>query len=146
MCSPDKAQRMWSFSSNADCSYSFPSGHCDTVYFKRWKELWKTINFCELGSSIRTEAVLGNHQLWWKRRLVKIHLGSCSVQEVTKRWWYINSYVSKQSQIEMTYLSHDSLVAQTVKRLPTMRETWVWSLGWEDPLEKEMATHSSTLA
>ena len=38
------------------------------------------------------------------------------------------------------------LVAQTVKRLPTMRETWVRSLGGEDPLEKEMATHSSTLA
>jgi len=37
-------------------------------------------------------------------------------------------------------------VAQTVKRLPTMRETWVQSLGWEDTLEKEMATHSSTLA
>ena len=39
-----------------------------------------------------------------------------------------------------------SLVAQTVKRLPTMRETQVRSLGWEDPLEKGMATHSSTLA
>ena len=39
-----------------------------------------------------------------------------------------------------------SLVAQTAKRLPTMRETWVGFLGWEDPLEKEMATHSSTLA
>ena len=33
-----------------------------------------------------------------------------------------------------------------VKRLPTMRETWVRSLGWEDLLEKEMATHSSILA
>ena len=39
-----------------------------------------------------------------------------------------------------------SLVAQTVKRLSTMRETWVRSLGREDPLEKEMAIHSSTLA
>ena len=39
-----------------------------------------------------------------------------------------------------------SLVAQTVKRLSTMRETWVRSLGWEDPLEKEMAIHSSTIA
>ena len=39
-----------------------------------------------------------------------------------------------------------SLVAQTVKRLPTMWETRLQSLGWEDPLEKEMATHSSTLA
>ena len=39
-----------------------------------------------------------------------------------------------------------SLVAQMVKRLPTMQETQVRSLGQEDPLEKEMATHSSTLA
>ena len=38
------------------------------------------------------------------------------------------------------------LVAQTVKHLPVMQETWVQCLGWEDPLEKEMATHSSTLA
>ena len=37
-------------------------------------------------------------------------------------------------------------MARTVKRLPTMRETRIPSLGWEDPLEKEMATHSSTLA
>ena len=43
-------------------------------------------------------------------------------------------------------ITRTSLVAQTVKRLPTMRETCVRSLGWEDPLEKEMATHSSTLA
>ena len=38
------------------------------------------------------------------------------------------------------------LAAQTVKRLPGMRETWVRSLGQEDTLEKETATHSSTLA
>ena len=39
-----------------------------------------------------------------------------------------------------------SLVAQMVKNLPAMQETWVRSLGWEDPLEKRMATHSSILA
>ena len=39
-----------------------------------------------------------------------------------------------------------SLVAQTVKSLPAVWETGVRSLGWEDPLEKEMATHSSILA
>ena len=39
-----------------------------------------------------------------------------------------------------------SLVVQRLKQLPAMRETWVQSLGWEDPLEKEMATHSSILA
>ena len=39
-----------------------------------------------------------------------------------------------------------SLVTQLVKNLPAMRETWVRSLGWEDPLEKGMATQSSILA
>ena len=38
-----------------------------------------------------------------------------------------------------------SLVAQTVKRLSAMQETWVQSLGWEEPLKKEMAAHSSIL-
>ena len=42
--------------------------------------------------------------------------------------------------------SWGSLVAQLVKNLPTMRKAWVRSLGWEDPLEKGKATHSSTLA
>ena len=36
-------------------------------------------------------------------------------------------------------------MAQTVKNLPAMQVTWVWSLGWEDPLKKEMATHSDVL-
>ena len=44
------------------------------------------------------------------------------------------------------FTSKASLVAQTVKRLPAMWETWVRFLGQEDPLEKEMAIHSSTLA
>ena len=39
-----------------------------------------------------------------------------------------------------------SLIAQSVKNLPAMQETWARFLGWEDPLEKEMATHSSILA
>ena len=45
-----------------------------------------------------------------------------------------------------TVFQPSSLVAQMVKHLPTMQETQVQSLGWADPLEKEMATHSSTLA
>ena len=39
-----------------------------------------------------------------------------------------------------------SLVAQTVKNLPAMREAWLQSQGWEGPLKEGMATHSSTLA
>ena len=39
-----------------------------------------------------------------------------------------------------------SLIAQLVNHLPAMQETWIRFLGWEDPLEKEMATHFSILA
>ena len=45
-----------------------------------------------------------------------------------------------------SYLTQASLVAQLVKNLPAMQETWVWSLVWEDPLEKGKAAHSSILA
>ena len=45
-----------------------------------------------------------------------------------------------------TVVSWASLVAQMIKNLPAMQETWVPSLGWENPLEKGMATHPSILA
>ena len=45
-----------------------------------------------------------------------------------------------------SYMKWASLESQLVKNLPAMRETWVQSLGWEDPLEEGMATHSSLLA
>ena len=45
-----------------------------------------------------------------------------------------------------TKILEASLVAEMVKNLSAVQETWVNSLGWEDPLEKEMATHSSILA
>ena len=52
-----------------------------------------------------------------------------------------------QSQTRLKRLSSSSsMVVQMVKRLPAMRETQVRSLGQEDPLEKDMATHSNTLA
>ena len=51
--------------------------------------------------------------------------------------WFNNKRLSNQRA---------SLVAQMLKNLPTMRETWVLFLGWEDPLEESMATHSSILA
>ena len=48
--------------------------------------------------------------------------------------------------LSQVFKGEASLVAQIVKRLPTTRETWVRSLGWEDLLEKAMAPHSSILA
>ena len=49
----------------------------------------------------------------------------------------------KLEWVAMAFSRETSLLAQMVKRLPPMRETWVRSLGWEDPLEKEKNTHSS---
>ena len=60
---------------------------------------------------------------------------------------YSENEYTTQSNLQIQFNPYQaSLVAQRVKRLPTMRETWVQSLGQEDPLEKAMATHSSTLA
>ena len=54
--------------------------------------------------------------------------------------------LTPQSLMSNSGIFGASLVAQLVKNLPAMQETWVQFLGWEDPLEKEMATHSSILA
>ena len=54
--------------------------------------------------------------------------------------------LSLHSKYMEHYTERTSLVAWMVKRLSTMREIWVQSLGQEDTLEKEMATHSSTIA
>ena len=56
------------------------------------------------------------------------------------------SFPGGASDKEPTYQFKASLVAQRLKRLPAMLETWVPTLGREDPLEKEVATHSSILA
>ena len=54
--------------------------------------------------------------------------------------------MAREPCISSNLISKASLVAQMVKRLPAMQETWIQSLDQEDPLEKEIATHSSTLA
>ena len=63
-----------------------------------------------------------------------------STLEIKMRVFFFLSFIL------LFFLNWTSLVAQMVKLLPTMRETWVQSLGQEDLLEKEMATHSSILA
>ena len=62
-------------------------------------------------------------------------------------FFFVIYFIPYEHILHFLHLSlTSSLVAQRLKRLPAMRETWVRSLGWEDPLEKEMATHSNTLA
>ena len=62
----------------------------------------------------------------------------------SRKYTYINDATCHL--LHLTFVIRTSLVAQMVKHLPTIRETQFRSLGWEDPLEKEMATRSSTLA
>ena len=87
----------------------------------------------------------------WKRGNTKIFLQeekmsriktSSDMQEYV--WFF--SHPLLESFWEYAPVKGALLVAQMVKHLPIMQETLVWSLGQEDPLEKEMATHSSTLA
>ena len=59
---------------------------------------------------------------------------------------YGDSLKKRKTRNTPTIHPRASLVAQLVKNPPTMRETWVRSLGWEDPLEKGKATHSRILA
>ena len=65
-----------------------------------------------------------------------------------RRFWF-NSWVGKTTGEVVSYplqYSWASFVAQLVKKPPSMWETWIRSLSWEDPLEKGKATHSSILA
>ena len=66
---------------------------------------------------------------------------------VTYRTSYVSLAYIKHARNTLTcVLSQASLVTQLVKNLLAMRESWAPSLGWEDPLEEGMATHSSILA
>ena len=54
--------------------------------------------------------------------------------------------IIREKKVQPRGVGASSLIVQLVKNLPAMQETWVQSLGWEDPLEKEMAAHSTILA
>ena len=74
---------------------------------------------------------------------------SCKTWNVVKPGaWLVGQGPSRGSTVSkfVPYLICGALVAKLVKNPPAMRETWVRSLGWEDPLEKGKASHSSILA
>ena len=75
------------------------------------------------------------------------------IYETLSHHWYFLKFsylqetvVQKENRIFILIFIQASLVAQMVKNLPAIQETWVRSLSQEDPLEKGMATHSSILA
>ena len=59
--------------------------------------------------------------------------------------WLLGGVAAFLFRSQLIELLREALMAQLVKNPPAMQETQVWSLGQEDPLEKEMATHSSIL-
>ena len=88
-----------------------------------------------VGSPLRPPAAWGPH-----------HLHTLSVAKSKgKVGVTLFSNLRHQNCIHIEYVQ-TSLVAQAVKHLSTMQETWIRSLGWEDSLEKEMAIHSSIVA
>ena len=106
-------------------------------------------------------AIIHTAPTWkhWVRQNSKVCSGA---ERVLWKWSeFLNSVLGKLTGVSYSYtlkyvwlttlicviwtFELVSLVAQMVKHLPAVRESWVWSLGWKDPLKKEMATHSSTL-
>ena len=85
--------------------------------FMHWRRKWQPIPVFLPGESQGQGSWMGCH-LW-------------VAQSWTRLKWFSSSRAS--------------LIAQLVKNPPAMQETWVWSLGWEDPLEKRNAIHSSIL-
>ena len=86
---------------------------------------------------------LGDWEIKWEiytHYYIKIHV-------TNKDQLYMYSTGNSTQHCIITYGGKGaSLVAQMIKNLPAMQETWVRSLGWEDPLDKAMATHNSILA
>ena len=89
-----------------------------------------------------TSTVLNNCQLVWKR---KKKLG---IQGRETMVWLnsVTSYQLTKNSLKLRATLEASLIAQLVKNLSAVQETWVRFPGWEDPLEKEIAAHSSILA
>ena len=97
-----------------------------------------TMPVAELSNLLETAA-----QQWGSQHL-KQGMGSSFLTVMLWSPWFFFDFFFLFKLIPLEYRA--SLVAQMVKHLPAMWETQVWSLGWKDPLEKEMATHSSILA
>ena len=88
--------------------------------------------------------------LWMETEMensIKMTLSEqCQVMQPQGELFFCGVFPTSDHLVLPTALDGASLVAQRLKYLPAMQETWVRFLGWEDPLEKEMATHSSILA
>ena len=89
--------------------------------------------------------------------MIQLRLETLQIYHIDLNYWLIHLYqlkcplllVTGKTTLKMAWRMRRivfCVVAQMVKNLPAMRDTWVWSLDWKDPLEEGMVTHSSILA
>ena len=104
----------------------------------RWGKMEMVTDFIFLGSKITADGDC-SHEI--KRHLLLGREAMTNLDSILK-----SRDIILPTKVHIVKAIIFPVVAQTVKHPPTMLENWVRSLGWEDPLEKEMATHSSTLA
>ena len=124
--------------------------HCQVI-FESAQEAYPVLpkSYMRNKSSHTLLVCVCGHWSWQPKQILSggggVHPCSATIYQSISYHLFIFSH-----HLEFLYVPHlllgASLVAQTVKHLPAMQETQVQSLGREDPLEKEMATHSSTLA
>ena len=113
---------------------------------------WGTLVFA-WGNSKFIKSIRSGSSIFWKRLyrsdintafLVLAEFSSKTIWAWRLHFWEFKNYIF--SFLKGYKVIRASLVAQLVKNPPVMWETWVWSLVWEDPLEKGTATHTSILA
>ena len=121
------------------------------MYYKRWKNL-STLLISFPATVTHSHRKQKQSTMCEESSFCQYNWGSCQCWLFFSLIFTMVNYqlsiifISDIFLFSVTFLQGVSLVAQTVKNLPAMWGTWVWSLGWEDPLEECMATHSSILA
>ena len=117
-----------------------PWGHTDiTDHKKSWK--WEPLKCISSYLKIHFQKTAPNKDL-----ILSAAQDVFSYDSVWYDFWSRSNDCSSKLISLILYYTRTSFVAQLVKNPLAVQETWVWFLGWEDPLEKEMATHSSVLA
>ena len=142
-------------SEREECKSWFKTQHSKNLnhgirshHFKenRWEKVEAVTDFIFLGFKITTDSDY-NHEikrcLLLRRKLIT-NLGNILKSRDINLPAKV--HLVKAMDFQESCMDRASLRAQLVKNLPAMQETWVWLLHWENPLEKEMATHSNILA
>ena len=106
----------------------------------RWVLLLSSCNLWRIWGSVRLERMSNVCKITQLEIKLRLSYSASSFLTIDWRWWFLFIYFGYNSN------GRASLVTQVIKNLPSVKETQVQFLGWEDLLEKRMASHSSILA